>query len=443
MVEVKKLFVQYPNFRSSTRRFDPCVMEGRRVGECRKCKVFVTSDRFLGEKRHVRLVGSLKKFPYVIIMDTAGCNLRCWFCYAYHFWKPDVHCEPVFLSADDLINQLKCKIGWMQRAESKMDKKPFTSIRVSGGEPIYADPKTLMPYQSEKKIDYMLGIDFWLDFFEKLNDLVEELRKEGKINLVSEADWDYSKSFPWPTFVSDARERLYVRFDTNGIAFGDNEEAKRVLGGAETAERFIKGLFSLYKKGKLNHIKVWVTYSLKGACPNEYFWSQSRKLPTTEDNEDYDFIIDEHPQYSGLRNLKIVIDRCITEDSSFKDCVGLTVERGINHDLEHKVYLYNLQALRWEVFEKKSGIELSEVKNDICLVYTYGGGPWSLRKVTPGLIKRYFNQGAELIIESDFGKRFFKGSYDDALKATRYIADHFLDNNFRIIIRPRHRAEKI
>jgi len=83
----RKLFVQYPNFRSSTRKFDPCIMQNMRLGSCRNCKVFVTSDRFLGENRQMKLVGSLRKFPYVMIMDTAGCNLRCWFCYSHHFWN--------------------------------------------------------------------------------------------------------------------------------------------------------------------------------------------------------------------------------------------------------------------------------------------------------------------------------------------------------------------
>jgi hypothetical protein len=175
---------------------------------------------------------------------------------------------------------------------------------------------------------------------------------------------------------------------------------------------------------------------LKGACPNEYYWSQRRNLPTTEKNENYDFHIMEHPQYSGYKNLKNEIDKCLREDPGFKDCVDITVEKGINHDLEHKVYMYNPKAFQWNIFEEKSGIKLSEVKNDICIIYTFGGGPWGLHKVTPGLIKRYFNQGAEIIIQSNSETVSFWGNYSDAIKATNFIANHFLEQNFKIIIRP-------
>ncbi|MEM3871726.1 MAG: EVE domain-containing protein [Nitrososphaeria archaeon] len=435
---IKKLFVQYPNFRSSTRKFDPCIMQDIREENCsKKCKVFVTSDRFLGDERQKRLVGSLKRFPYVIIMDTAGCNLRCWFCYAHQFWKPDDSCEPVFLSTDDIIEQLRCKIGKICDAETKMDRKPFTSIRISGGEPIYADKRTMDPYESDKVVDYKLGIDFWLDLIGKLDTFVGKLKENKKMNIVSEKEWKRNKRSSWPTFVSDVRDRMYIRFDTNGVAFGDNEEAKRVLGGRENAEHFIGRLFNLYKNGRLNNLKIWITYSIKGACPNEYYWSQRQKLPTTEENENYEYNIEEHPQYSGYKNLREEINRCIKEDPGFKDCVDITVEKGINHDLEHKVYMYNPKAFQWQIFEQKSGIKLSEVKNDICIIYTFGGGPWGLYKVTPGLIKRYFNQGAELVIESDEGIKVFSGNYKDARAATKFIGQHYLDKKFKIIIRPK------
>ncbi|MEM3449510.1 MAG: EVE domain-containing protein [Nitrososphaerota archaeon] len=433
---MKKLFVQYPNFRSSTRKFDPCVMQNIRAGSCRNCKVFVTSDRFLGEKRQMRLVGSLKRFPYVIIMDTAGCNLRCWFCYSHQFWKPDDSCEPVLLSSDDVIKQLRCKIEKICEVEGKLDRKPFTSIRISGGEPIYADQRTMMPYDSDKKIDYASGINYWLEFIAKLDVLIGELKEKKKINIVAEDCWDRNKGFPWPTFVSDVKDRMYIRFDTNGIAFGSNEEARRVLGGPENAKHFIGGLFDLHRRGELRNVKIWITYSLKGACPNEYYWSQRKKLPTSEENENYDFSIDEHPQHSGYKNLREEINRCIREYDGFRNCVDISVEKGINHDLEHNIYMYNPEAFKWQVFEEKSGIKLSEVKNDICIIYTFGGGPWGLYKVTPGLIKRYFNQGAEIIVESSSGTMRFCGDYAEAKRATNFIGSHYLDSNFKIIIRP-------
>jgi len=170
----RKLFVQYPNLRTSTRKFDPCIMQNIRLDSCRNCKVFVTSDRFLGENRQMKLVGSLRRFPYVIIMDTAGCNLRCWFCYSHHFWTPEKNCDPAFLSADDVIHQLRCKINKVCEAKDQMDNKPFTSIRISGGEPIFADRHTLEPYNSVRNTDYGLGINFWLNFLERLNSLSNE-----------------------------------------------------------------------------------------------------------------------------------------------------------------------------------------------------------------------------------------------------------------------------
>jgi len=214
--------VEYPNLRSSTRKFDPCISQNLRRGNCRNCKVFVTSDRFLGEERQVRLVGSARRFPYVIIMDTAGCNLRCWFCYSHHFWKPEESCKPVFLSVDKVVEQLTCKLEKIREAEKQMDPKPFTSIRISGGEPIYADSTTLKPYQTSKAIDYNLGINFWLNLFDMLNNLTAQLKERNEANVVLEEKWDTNKSWPWSTFVSDAEGRVYIRFDTNGIAFGNN-----------------------------------------------------------------------------------------------------------------------------------------------------------------------------------------------------------------------------
>lgn len=169
---MKKLFGQYPNLRSSTRKSDPCLVTRPNIPQCHTCRVFVISDRFLRDETQLKLVGSLRKFPYVLIADTIGCNLRCWFCYSHHFWTREraekLNCRPQFLTPQELVDQMRCKLEKVWSSKDLMEQKPFTRIRISGGEPIYADSSVLEPYSSTNKIDYIAGIDFWLDVFEKL-----------------------------------------------------------------------------------------------------------------------------------------------------------------------------------------------------------------------------------------------------------------------------------
>lgn len=97
----EKVFVRYPNFRSSTRNSDPCI-KSKEYFNCNNCMVFITSDRFLGDEQQKRFAGSYRKHPYVIIADTLGCNLRCWFCCSHHFWtleRAKKGCNPAFLSS--------------------------------------------------------------------------------------------------------------------------------------------------------------------------------------------------------------------------------------------------------------------------------------------------------------------------------------------------------
>lgn len=73
--------------------------------------VFITSDRFLGDEQQKKFAGNLRKHPYVIIADTLGCNLRCWFCYSHQFWTLESAikkgCSPVFISSDEIVSQIK------------------------------------------------------------------------------------------------------------------------------------------------------------------------------------------------------------------------------------------------------------------------------------------------------------------------------------------------
>jgi hypothetical protein len=61
--------------------------------------------------------------------------------------------------------------------------------------------------------------------------------------------------------------------------------------------------------------------------------------------------------------------------------------------------------------------------------------------MTPALIKRYFNQGAEIVIESDLGSIQLSDTYENAKKATDFIGKYHNDRNFRIIIRPKAKAK--
>ena len=105
-------FVKYPSFRSSTKKYDPCVVDENAL-KCFDCKVQIISDRFLGEEFMRKVMRGRFNYPYVLIADTAGCNMRCWFCYSWHFWTPslalDQGCKPSFASVEKLADQFHCK----------------------------------------------------------------------------------------------------------------------------------------------------------------------------------------------------------------------------------------------------------------------------------------------------------------------------------------------
>ncbi|MEE9193248.1 MAG: hypothetical protein V3U21_01805, partial [Thermodesulfobacteriota bacterium] len=349
------------------------------------------------------------------------------------------HRDPVFLSAEELANQFNCKILQMTEAKGIIPNKPVMKLRISGGEPLYTTNQLFEPFTSEKKTDYKLGIDYFTDFFVRIDQNLKELRSKGTIHLMKEDDWNYKQDNPFPTFLTDTDDRFVIRFDTAGIEFGDNDEALRVNGGKAVADYFIDEIFNLYTQDKLNNLKIWITYSLKGTTPQEYYWSQKRNLPASESNNDNDYDIENHPQYSGYENLKGSIDELVIKDGSFADVIDITVEKGIDHDVTdgHNVYMYSPNSMNWDKLSQKAHVELSEVKNDLCIIYGFGGGPWGLHRLTPALIKRYLNRGATLRVESD-SKTYYltENSMDLAREATRFIDEHHLDTNFKIIIKP-------
>ncbi len=112
----QKLFVQYPNFRSSTYKYNPCVIN-KSTMKCPDCRVQIISDRFLGHEYMLKVMKGSYNYPYVLIADTAGCNMRCWFCYSWHFWSNKIaeeqKCRPTFVSAGRLADEFYCKFTYM------------------------------------------------------------------------------------------------------------------------------------------------------------------------------------------------------------------------------------------------------------------------------------------------------------------------------------------
>ena len=65
-----KLFVQYPNFRSSIYEYDPCVIN-KSTMKCHDCRVQIISDRFLGQEYMLNVMRGSYNYPYVLIAELA------------------------------------------------------------------------------------------------------------------------------------------------------------------------------------------------------------------------------------------------------------------------------------------------------------------------------------------------------------------------------------
>lgn len=400
------MLVQYPSFRSSTIKRDPCIQRGKwdksllcdnkNLNES-QCKVFTTADGFLGEDFHKKVMGDSYAFPHVLIIDSLGCNLKCWFCYAWQYRDYQTAttkgCKPTLVHYKNLAEYVKCKIEKLKEFRTvkisnnyKMYDLPLSRIRISGGEPIYASKETLSPYSSKIDVDYTLGMEYWILFLKELNKIMESLASQNGINIISNSDWKDNKSDDrwkkdnWPTFIDEKGDKVNVRFDTNGLAFGNNDIAKN----------FVKKIHDLHSSSNLNVLRIWITYSLKGPTPTEFYWSQGQRIEMKPEN-DYELL--NHPQYKGIYNLM----KEINDKKGLKNHLKITVEKGINHDFEHKVYLYSTHALKWNLFEEKTGIKLSSVKNDINLIYQHRG-EWGIKNKTPSLMTRYLGRGATINI---------------------------------------------
>ncbi|MCX8190222.1 MAG: EVE domain-containing protein [Candidatus Diapherotrites archaeon] len=384
---MKKAFVWDPVMRSSAIKYDPCILLNGKIckTKCDNCKITLIADRFLGKEFQQEILGKIGgskgRYPYVIIADSLGCNLHCWFCYAYKFLTKESaeanKCDIAYVSPKELAEQFGCKIRkladfqeLLRVVESKnlneqvkkaaikhlQMKLPLMRIRLSGGEPTFSTKDTLFEPQDENLIKST--VMYWLSFFKELDKIIGLLKKDGKLNIANKMDVknkEWKGDLPFPTCLGEREGRLNIRYDTNGIIFGNKEITKM----------FIGGLFKLFKQNKLNHIFIEFDYSFKGATPVEYEWSQRRGLPVDASKISFDYKLKEHPQIPGYLNIiKTITEHC-KKDVEFNNCAGITVERGINHNKSFKTYLNCKESLNWENFSKKSRIRFSVVDNPI------------------------------------------------------------------------------
>lgn len=220
---------------------------------------------------------------------------------------------------------------------------------------------------------------------------------------------------PWPSFIADSPHRVNIRFDTNGITFSN----------PEISNYFLAKIYHLHKNDKLRNLKIWVDYSFKGVTPTEYHWSQKLSLPVASENNDLDYDLNEHPQYHGLKNLRNDIAEIRAKDRSFTAAMDITVEKGIYHDREHRIFLYYPDAFHWDTLARKANITFSPVRNDMSVVYTYGGGPWGLFKSGRELLQRYFSHGAVLTLFSNDNEISLSSHDSDAVnRALDFMARH-------------------
>ena len=340
---------------------------------CNNCRVHMVTDRFLSREFQRQVMKDNRSFPngtypYVIILDTAECNMRCRACYSWIYWTPEKSAMPAVVDARTLASQFRCKIEKLHDAElvakkprvSEKTKRPFSRFRISGGEPLYSRGGD--------------SADYWLEYLGALDQEVGGLIDRHLITLHSESDWvsmgTSERQRDFPVFLKSDNGKLRIRFDTNGRLFDD----------AQFTEQFIGGIYRIAPKW----IKVDLTFSLKGTTTKEVDWF-------VRQNSSYDPAqlhilepLESHPQWKAIKNIRDAILRhenpAIAAKSSanllsksyFNPCgdLSLTVERGIMHNKGERLYLYNKEALNWAGFAEKlnsEGLELSATENCIYL----------------------------------------------------------------------------
>jgi hypothetical protein len=298
--------------------------------------VMLKTDRFLEKDLRSTMQLGISR-PYTLVLDTAGCNKNCWFCYAYPIVKKRNYdkCKTICLSPEDLTRCFVDKLRSLKNSVKKKDRF-FSKLRITGGEPLFSTEDTLLGAKTER---YSFEtIDYFLRFFEMLDPLIAKLVLDREIFLSTPKP--YSSNVPFPTFLCSSDNRIEIRFDTNGFLFAD-----RMF-----ADKFIGGIYTLFQSGKLKNLLIRIDYSLKGVHPLEVYWSQTQELPVDE-KKIGDFKVEDHPQYAGLRNTFDLIQEYSQKNPTFSSCFGITVEPGINNVKGN--YLNYVGSLNWKLLERK------------------------------------------------------------------------------------------
>jgi uncharacterized Fe-S cluster-containing radical SAM superfamily protein len=234
----RKMFGRDMGMRSTFVNYDPCVTGKTATSvKCQDCMVSLISDRFLGE-RFTKEVLSKKYnkpeglFTYVLIADTIGCNLNCWFCYAWKYLelKDASRCHPEFLSPVQLAKQFDCKIrktanlSYMKSqvaSKTSLDNKdkekilkhldkelPFSRIRISGGEPMFSNSNVFQsPTESAESQNLIIQtIKYWIQFFEEFDNLVGQIKKENLLNISTfDSTW---QKLTHPVWLTEVKNRI-------------------------------------------------------------------------------------------------------------------------------------------------------------------------------------------------------------------------------------------
>ncbi|QXE92802.1 hypothetical protein KP001_09900 [Geomonas subterranea] len=363
--------------RETTTKDDICYGEGFSLltdgSSCKNCRVHMVTDRFLSSEFQQGVMRDSRPFPngtypYVMILDTAHCNIRCRACYAWTYWDPQPGAKPVMVDEKTLANQFRCKIEKLhdpvlvanKRRVAEKTKRPFSRLRISGGEPLYNPEGD--------------SVEFWLSFCKALDGQFEWLIENDKLTLKSESEWKSmdveQRKAAFPVFLKADNGKVRVRFDTNG----------RLFKSEELTSRFIGGIYAL----KLRWVKIDLTFSLKGATSYEVDWFFRRNSafdPTKlEKSED----LHSHPQWLPIAHLRDQIihneeaktlvgkSEALISRTYFNPCgeVSLTLERGIMHNPAERLYLYSKDSLNWTEFGvqlAEEGLQLSTTENCIYL----------------------------------------------------------------------------
>jgi len=356
---------------------------------CDDCRVHIVTDRFLGEKFQKNIMDDYRPYPngtypYVLIIDSSKCNLRCRPCYSWIFWGPkEERSHPVTIDSETLTGLFKCKVNKLHEELFLKDKRigknrherPFSRLRISGGEPLFDENNPVK------------ALDFWMEFFGELDKKFDEVVDE-KITLMSEKEWketsDKEREEKFPIFLKSDSGKIRLRFDTNGFLFGD----------PTFVEKFVEEIYEL----NLQNLTIDLTYSMKGTNKYEVRWMidpnsefDSSKIGKKEP-------LEEHPQWLPLKNLKESITDYEDESILEKDSenvisedyfnphgdLSITVERGIMKNPREKLYLYDRKKpMPWERFDeqlKEKGFSLSDTKNPIYFGEYPKGRAWSFIK---------------------------------------------------------------